>query len=138
MNTERVVLMLDEDTDDHSLLSETLQDLNINVPIRFFRTSSELFEFLPGLNQSALLLVDYNSQPENGLEVLKRVKGDERFRHLPVVVLSDSTLLKYRDECYAEGASVFIRKPDRVEGTERKISLFFRFWFEVAEWGPDR
>jgi DNA-binding NarL/FixJ family response regulator len=80
-----------------------------------------------------LLLIDYNSVPENGSEVLKKIKSLQPINTIPIVILSDSISEKYRDECYAYGASSFIRKPQTVKDTARKIETFFKYWLNVAE-----
>ncbi len=125
--------MLEDDSDDRYLVREVLADLGIDVPVRFFTESHELFEFLGRAEKPSLILVDYNAVPDNGIEVLKKLKNDESYREIPVAILSDSDLAKYRGECYALGASTFIKKPDTLEATKEKIGTFFKYWFEVAE-----
>jgi CheY-like chemotaxis protein len=127
------VLMLEDDSDDRYLVREVLADLGIDVPVRFFTESHELFEFLSRAEKPSLILVDYNAVPDNGIEVLKKLKNEEAYREIPVAILSDSDLPKYRSECYALGASTFIKKPDTLEATKEKIGTFFKYWFEVAE-----
>ena len=79
------------------------------------------------------MLIDYNSVPENGIEVLKKLKSDANYNDIPVVILSDNSLPKYKNECYRHGASSFIKKPDSAEATNKKIAAFFNYWFHVVE-----
>ena len=125
--------MLENDTDDHSLVKETLRDLEINARVKFFSSSTDMFHFLEEGHLPILLLIDYNSTPENGISVLQKIKSDARLNTLPVVILSESTLPEYRDEAYRLGASSFIQKPDSLQGTREKIDTFFRYWLTVAE-----
>jgi DNA-binding NarL/FixJ family response regulator len=78
-------------------------------------------------------LIDYNSTPENGLEVLKKLKSNSTYSDVPVVILSDSDHPKYKNDCYKFGASSFIKKPDTAEATNKKIASFFNYWFNVVE-----
>ena len=129
----RFVLMLEGDRDDRYITQQTLDDLNIDVSIRFLSNSTEFFNFLSGSAKPVLLLVDYNSNPDNGVEVLKKLKSDPSCSDIPVVILSDSDQPKYRNECYKLGASSFIKKPNSHEGTNKKIASFFNYWFHVVE-----
>jgi CheY-like chemotaxis protein len=127
------VLMLDGDSDDRYITSETLLQLGLDIDIRFFSGSREFFNYLSTSGRPALILIDYNSEPENGIEVLKKLKEHVGFSEIPVVILSDSDHPRYKDECYRCGASSFIKKPDTVEATNKKIAAFFRYWLDVVE-----
>ena len=71
---------------------------------------SKFLKAISTTDQPSLLLIDYNSVPENGLEVLKKIKKLQPINGVPIVILSDSVTDKYRNECYAHGASSFIKK----------------------------
>ena len=51
----------------------------------------------------------------------------------PLIILSDSSVSKYKDECYALGASSFIQKPSKLKKTKEVIQLFFTYWIKIAE-----
>ncbi len=124
--------MLEDDSDDRYLTSEVVNDLNIDLQIAFYSNSTNLFTALKQARPN-LILVDYNSTPENGSEVLRKLKADHDLRSIPVVILSDSRLSKYKTECYREGASAFVIKPTSLEETKKKIKAFFTYWSAVAE-----
>lgn len=130
---EKYVLMLEDDSDDRSLVKETLSELNMDVTIKYFSSSTDLFKFLSSGEKPALILLDYNATPDNGIDVLKKLKSNKEFSQIPAVILSDNDMPHYRNECYANGASSFIKKPDTLEATHQKIGTFFKYWFEVAE-----
>jgi len=127
------IWIVEDDSDDRYLTEETLSDLGINVPLRFLSSSDELFNSLSAQEEPSLILVDYNIGPDNGFKVLKKLKGHSLYSKIPVVILSDNHLPRYKDECYQYGASSFIKKPDTMEETHQKIGTFFKYWLEVAE-----
>jgi len=129
----KLILMLEDDSDDRYITESAIADLGLDVEIKFFSDSNRFLESVSTINTASLLLIDYNSVPENGLEVLKKIKSLQPINKIPVVILSDSIGEKYRNECYAQGASSFIKKPQTVEGTAKKIETFFKYWFDVAE-----
>jgi CheY-like chemotaxis protein len=125
--------MLEDDSDDRYITQTALSELDLDIDITFFSNSNEFLSSLAIAPRPSLLLVDYNSTPENGFEVLKKIKAIQSIREVPVIILSDSSSDKYRAECYAYGASSFIIKPQTVEATAHKIETFFKYWFTVAE-----
>jgi len=80
-----------------------------------------------------LILIDYNSTPDDGIEVLKKLKSNNAYNDIPVVILSDSDHPRYKNECYQNGASSFIKKPATAVATNKKIASFFNYWLTVVE-----
>lgn len=133
LTMSRFVLMLEEDGDDRYITEQTLAELGINIPVKFLSNSTEFFNFLSPTNKPVLVLIDYNSTPENGIKVLKTLKSNNSYSDIPVVILSDSDHPVYKNECYQNGASSFIKKPDTADATNQKIASFFHYWFNVVE-----
>lgn len=129
---KKLVFMLVADQDDLFLVTSTLQELGHNVPIRYFSLASELFLALKEQTPS-ILLIDHNTAPETGVELLKSLKGDENYRSIPVVILTDSPRWHDHAQCYSHGASTVIKKPDTSQLTTHKIKTFFDYWINVAE-----
>jgi CheY-like chemotaxis protein len=127
----KMIYMLEDDSDDRYLTEETLSDLHITVPVKFFSNRNDLISALSDTEKPSVILVDYNTTPDNGVEVLRRIKKTNQ--NIPVVILSDSDLPQYRNECYANGANTFIKKPGTLAETKDKIGAFFKYWLDVAE-----
>ena len=108
---QKSIVMLEDDRDDRYLTSEVLSELKIGVPVQFLSTSTDLMNYLLHHPKTSLILLDYNSIQENARQVLQKLKGDASFKSIPVVVLSDNDQDVYKNECYALGASTFIKKP---------------------------
>jgi CheY-like chemotaxis protein len=126
-------MMLDSDRDDRYITAEVLAQLGIDVPLQYYAGSIDFFQTLKPSNKPVLILLAYNSHPENGLEVLKKLKVNETYSDIPVVILSETDHPKYREECYRHGASSFIKKPVTAAATSKKIAGFFKYWLEVVE-----
>jgi CheY-like chemotaxis protein len=129
----KLILMLEDDSDDRYITESAVADLGLDIEIKFFSDSNQFLKSVSTTEKPSLLLIDYNSVPENGLEVLKKIKSLQPINSVPIVILSDSVTEKYRNECYAYGASSFIRKPQTVEDTVKKIETFFKYWLNVVE-----
>jgi CheY-like chemotaxis protein len=126
------ILMLEDDHDDRWLTSNALEELDLPLNIHFLSDSTTV---LPALEkqQPLLILLDYNTQPETGLEVLRKIKAHAGYKHLPVVILGDTDNPHFVKSCYAEGANSYAIKPSTLEATKTKIQLFFQYWLQVAE-----
>jgi CheY-like chemotaxis protein len=132
MNTKKI-LLLEDDPDDRFITESVLSELDHKPEIIFVTTSDELFSLLGQDQLPGLILVDFNSKPENGLKVLQRLKENEKLKAIPVVILGDSSDASYIRDCYNNGASSVIKKPDLYEATRNKITQFFNYWMKVAE-----
>lgn len=133
MVKERYVLMLEEDPDDRQLTESALLELGFDVAVHWVKYSHELFDHLKKHDLPALILVDYNSTPSTATEVLKELKGNDAYRHIPTVVLGEGLPDHLIKECYALGANSYIMKPSSDKSTRDKIETFFRYWLNVVE-----
>lgn len=133
MNTQTApIWMLEDDQDDRNLTQEIISNLEISAPLIFFSGSDELFSAAKNAVKPALILVDYNSRPLNGKDVLKKIKSDNAFNDIPIVILSEVLNVSAMRECYRLGASSFITKPFTEKQAEEKIKTFFTYWLTVA------
>ena len=133
MCMNRYVLMLEDDSDDRYITSETLTSIGLNVPVWYVVHSNELFSELQSGTKPMLVIADANSKPDDGLTVLKRLKENTDTAAIPVVILTEQRNDAFANACYAAGASTVITKPMRDDHTARKIEAFFRYWLDVAE-----
>ena len=75
-----------------------------------------------------LILLDLRMPKVDGIEVLKELKGDERTKSIPVIVLTSSTESPDLKECYRLGANSFVSKPvefDAFADTTAKIGMYW-------------
>jgi DNA-binding NtrC family response regulator len=129
----RTVFMLEDDHDDRYITESIIEDLGLDIKIVFFSNSNLFLQHLSFAENPSLILLDYNSTPDNGLTVLKKIKAGHTHKNVPVIILSDSNVAKYKYECYGHGACSFIQKPSQVDRTRYFIEQFFIYWFTIAE-----
>lgn len=127
------VLMLQTDADDRDLTETILNEISLSIPIRFLDNINELDAFNLTEGLPALILISDSSKDYTAIELLKKIKLNVHYKHIPLVILGENTLPDYIKDCYAAGASSFIIKPSTIELTKKKIEAFFTYWFKVAE-----
>lgn len=127
------VLMLEEDPDDRQLTESVLFELGFDVPVHYVSYSNELFDQLQSEEKPSLILLDYNATPSTAIEILKELKTNHQYKHIPTVVLGEGLPEHYIRECYQLGANSYITKPASNQKTREKIETFFRYWLNVVE-----
>ena len=66
----KLILMLEDDSDDRYITEQAIEELGLDVDIEFYSDSIQFLHFLAGTSlYPSLILIDYNSTPENGLAV---------------------------------------------------------------------
>lgn len=125
------VLLVEDNPDDIDLALHAFRKNNLTNQIHVVRDGAEAIEFLLGqavTPRPKLILLDLKLPKVGGLEVLRRIKQDERTRDIPVVVLTSS--LQERDivDSYGYGVNSYIVKPiDFQQFTDAVARLGF-YW----------
>jgi len=138
MSTQQVEILLVEDNqDDVELTLHALRKENLANNIHVARDGEEAIEFLFCNGTHAdrsfeqppkLILLDLKLPKVDGMEVLKRVKGDPRTKTIPVVILTSSKEERDLVSSYNLGANSYIQKPvdfDQFRNTVKEAGLYW-------------
>jgi CheY-like chemotaxis protein len=114
------ILLVQDNPRDVELTKQAFTQARITNPVHPIHDGAEALDFLFGTGSYAtrrgdlnpqLVLLDLNLPRVGGLEVLRRLKADERTRDIPVILLTASTRDRDIGECRRLGASSYIVKP---------------------------
>ena len=145
MAVTKVILLVEDNQDDEVLTIRALKKNNIANNVEVARDGQAALDYLYGTGahagrdvsaQPQIVLLDLKLPKVDGLEVLKRIRADERTRLLPVIVLTSSKEDQDLLRSYSNGANSYIRKPvDFVQFTEavRQLGLY---WLVLNETPP--
>lgn len=146
MKTDRHFIFLVEDNaDDEALTLRALKKNNISNQVVIARDGVEALDFLFAKGKFAdrdmsiqpqVMLLDLNLPKIDGLSVLKKLRGDERTKLIPVVILTSSKEDQDIIEGYSLGANSYVRKPvDFNDFTEaiRQLGLYWLILNEVPK-----
>jgi two-component system, response regulator len=81
----------------------------------------------------ALVLLDINLPKIGGLDVLRRVRADERTRDLPVIMLTTSRERRDIVDSYRLGANSFVRKPVSFAQFAAAVQVLGTYWLRINE-----
>jgi CheY-like chemotaxis protein len=139
---KKVILLVEDNPDDEALAKRALEKNRIANEVIIVRDGAEALDFLfaegsyAGRDSSLLpqlILLDLKLPKIDGIEVLRRIRGDERTRLIPVVVLTTSDEERDRIQSYTYHANSFVRKPvDFAEFTEA-IRQIGNYWLVLNE-----
>jgi len=141
MNT-KVILLAEDNPDDVQLTLRALRKSKIVNEVIVVRDGVETLDYLFGTGNYAgrdtkilpqVLLLDLKMPRMDGLEVLKRIRNDERTKVLPVVVLTTSSEDKDRVESYKLGANSYIRKPVDFNQFVNAVQQLGLYWLVLNE-----
>ncbi len=125
------IVMVEDDHGHAKLIEKNIRRANIANEIAHFADGGTALDYLFGdevrLNGPLLILLDLNLPDMSGTDILAKVKGDERLRRAPVVVLTTTDDKVEIQRCYDLGCNVYITKPVDYEsfaGAIRQLGLF--------------
>lgn len=133
MTDSRVVeiLLVEDNPQDEELTLRALAKHNLANRVHVARDGAEAMEFLKQLVRPKVVLLDLKLPKVSGLEVLAQVKGDERTRSIPVVVLTSSREEPDIAKAYQLGANSYIVKPVQFENFIKAVSEAGMYWLLV-------
>jgi CheY-like chemotaxis protein len=137
----KVLLLVEDNATDEKLTVRALKKNNIGNEIVVVHDGQEALDYLLGDQQRPLptvVLLDLKLPRVDGLEVLRRIRGDERTRLLPVVVLTSSAQDEDMVKSYSLGANAYVRKPVDFSLFVEAAKTLGMFWLLLNEPPPGR
>ena len=135
------ILLVDDNPQDYQATKRCLRDIGVTNPLMYCADGNEALDLLQGGSSKGdhsppprpcLILLDLNLPGLDGREILALLKQHDRFKTIPVVVLTTSSDPKDIDACYAQGANSYMVKPVNYSGLVEAMRSMHQFWFGVA------
>jgi len=145
MNGDIDVLLVEDNPDDAEFTLRALRKANVALRIALVEDGVQALEFVFGTGGFAqragatlprVVLLDLKLPKVDGLEVLRRIKGDPRTRALPTVMLTSSRERRDIQACYMAGANSYIVKPVEYAELIAKLGDLVRYWLQLNEPPP--
>ena len=139
---DKIILLAEDNPDDVKLTLRALKKSNILNEVVIAEDGVEALDYLFGTGKFAgrdtsvkpqLVLLDLKMPRLDGLEVLHRIRADERTALLPVVILTTSNEDRDRIESYKLGANSYIRKPVDFNQFVDAVQQLGLYWLVLNE-----
>ncbi len=142
MLASRVIMLVEDDPDHEMLTIRALKKSHIANSVHVARDGEEAIAMLFGEGDKALpltpqvILLDLKLPKVDGLEVLRRIRENERTRMLPVVVLTSSDEERDIIQSYKLGVNSYIRKPVNFSDFAEATIQLGMYWLVLNECPP--
>lgn len=145
MDKERIILLVEDNPTDEKLAMRALDKSRVANKVVVARDGAEALDYLLGegthaerdaKERPAVVLLDLKLPKIDGLEVLRRVRADERTQTIPVVILTSSNEEEDMINGYKNGANSYIRKPVDFNQFAEAIRQLGMYWLVLNEPPP--
>jgi CheY-like chemotaxis protein len=131
------IILVEDNPADVELTLNALKENNLANRVKVLKDGEEAVNYIfrqgeysdCGICENpVLILLDLNLPKISGIEILKRIRSDERTKNIPVVVLTSSRLDKDRIESYHLGVNSYIVKPVEFENFAHAVAQIGYYW----------
>jgi two-component system response regulator len=139
------ILLVEDDPNDVSLTLRAFRQHKITNSVTVVQDGAEALDYLfargihagrGGGDLPTVVLLDLKLPKVDGLEVLKQVRGNERTKLLPVVILTSSDEERDIVESYRLGANSYVRKPVEFEEFAEAVRQLGLYWLLLNQPPP--
>lgn len=133
------ILLVEDNEGDIVLTIEALEESKIINNINVVRNGKEAIDYVfnegkyKDVSQPDLILLDVNLPLKSGHEVLMVIKGDERTRHIPVIMLTTSSSERDINLSYQHYVNCYITKPVDLTDFFEAVTSIEQFWFNIVK-----
>ena len=123
------ILLVEDNPNDAELTQRALKKTNLGVALATVRDGAEALEYLfSNRPKPKVIFLDLKLPKIDGIEVLRRVRADDRLRSVPVVVLTSSQEERDISQCYKLGVNSYIVKPVEFEKFYKAVGDLATYW----------
>ena len=136
------ILLVEDNPQDEMLILRALRKAHLANPIEVARDGQQALDYLfnqadwhrpEGRSLPVVVLLDIGLPKLSGLEVLARIRANQRTVLLPVVILTSSDEERDRLQCYRGGANSFVRKPLDYNEFAETVTRLGIYWLAVNQ-----
>jgi len=123
------ILLVEDNPNDAELTQRALKKSDIGARLAIARDGAEALEYLlSNRPKPKVVFLDLKLPKIDGIEVLRRVRSEERMRSLPIVVLTSSQEERDINECYKLGVNSYVVKPVEFDKFYKAVGDLGMYW----------
>ena len=134
---ELEIIIVEDDPNDAELITRALRKHNLANKLVLLKDGADALDFLFGKGSFAdkyddgypkVILLDLKLPKVNGIEVLRKLKSDERTKKIPVVILTSSREDRDLKDAYDLGVNSYVTKPIKFDEFAKVVSDLGMYW----------
>jgi len=123
------ILLVEDNPNDAELTQRALKKSDLGARLSIARDGAEALEYLlSNRPRPKVVFLDLKLPKIDGIEVLRRVRAEERTRSLPIVVLTSSQEERDINECYKLGVNSYVVKPVEFDKFYKAVGDLGIYW----------
>ncbi|MBB4080192.1 CheY-like chemotaxis protein [Lewinella aquimaris] len=134
------ILLAEDDTTDAEFFQRALSRLESPPELIWCKSGTEAYQGLTQHSDPATLprlaILDIKMPGMNGLELLEKIKSDERTKNMPVIIMSSSDEPQDISRAYDCGANGYLVKPNRFQDLRDLVGSIHHFWIKTNRLKP--
>ena len=140
MNKEVEILLVEDNISDAEMTIDALKQNKLANKLLHVKDGAAALDFVfaegvyaesEGLNLPRLILLDLKMPKVSGVEVLQKIRANERTRKIPIVILTSSKEDPDIQKCYDLGANSYVVKPVEFDEFQKVIGDLGLYWLKV-------
>jgi len=136
------ILLVEDNSSDAELTIRALKKNNLANKVVHIDNGASALDYIFGTGDYAnrdvnslpkIILLDLNMPKVGGIEVLSKIKSDERTKNIPVIVLTSSKEDPDIQKCYELGVNSYVVKPVEFEAFIKTVSTLGIYWMMLNQ-----
>jgi CheY-like chemotaxis protein len=131
------LLVVEDSAADFRMLKRLMRKMAVQSPIYRCQTGDEALELMyrtgryesaEPISQPEMIMLDLNLPGTDGRAVLTKLKQDQNFAKIPIIIFTCSSTPNDIEFCYQQGANGYLVKPVDVTELTQKVQAFVDYW----------
>jgi CheY-like chemotaxis protein len=129
-SNNKLVYIVDDDPDDRQIILDAFLENKYQGDYTFIESGDQLLENLrdPDTQFPSLIMLDLNMPGVMGLHVLQEIRSQKQYSHIPIIILTTSSLHMDRKLAYEFGTNCFLRKPNSFPDLVTLAEAIIKLW----------
>ncbi len=122
------ILLVEDNLIEIMKIQRVIPLLKLKHTINEAKNANEALVFLEKNRLPDIILLDLNMPKISGIEFLSILKQNEKYSHIPVIILTTSDNKKDLLDCYKTGISGYVLKPLKYDDYVKNIKTVLGYW----------
>ena len=116
-------LLVDDDNDDSDLIFEVLKEIDTGIKYTYAIEGPEAFKMLENGYRPSIIFLDINMPGMSGWQCLTKLKANEQYKQIPVIMYSTSSYQHEIDKAFELGALAFFTTPNHYSLLKKNMGI---------------